>query len=149
VAEGPRRGYRFVFHVDAPRDRVWPLLGEAERWRDWSFLTRATLLRHGAPERDGVGALRRFAVGRLGSTEEVVAFEPPRHLGYVAVKGLPVRSYRADVTLEEQGSGTEVTWAGSLEPLVPGTGALVAAYVRAAVRRFTRQLAGYVARGSG
>jgi len=132
--------YELVGHCSASRQVLWPLLASAERWKDWSFLTRSFLLRQGQPEPDGVGALRRFAVGPFGSVEEVVAFEPPRHLGYVGRRGLPVRSYRADVVLDEDGSGTRLTWQGSLTPLVPGTGPLVLAGTRAAVARFLPQL---------
>lgn len=136
---GGRWGYELTGHCSAPRQVVWPLLASAERWKDWSFLTRSFLVRQGQPEPDGVGALRRFAVGPFGSVEEVVAFEPPRHLGYIGRRGLPVRSYRADVVLDD-GSGTLISWRGSLTPLVPGTGALVLAGTRAAVARFLPQL---------
>ena len=64
-------------------------------------MTRTFLLREGSPEPDGVGALRRFAVGPFGSCEEVVEFEPPTHLGYVARKGVPVRNYRGDIVQRE------------------------------------------------
>ncbi len=97
----------------------------------------------GYPAPDGVGALRRFAVGPGGSTEEVVAWDPPRHLGYVAVKGLPVRHYRADVHLDEDGTGTVVTWRCSVEPLIPGTGAVLRLGLRTMVRTFARGLCRY------
>lgn len=103
-------------------------------------MTRTYLLEPGPGEPEGVGALRRFAVGPVGSVEEVVAWEPPQHLAYVARRGLPVRAYRADVRLEPDGSGTLVRWSGTLDPLVPGTGALVLAYVRSLVTGFTKRL---------
>lgn len=127
-------------------DRLWPLLAQAERWKDWSFLTRSFLLREGAPSPDGIGALRRFAVGPAGSEEEVVAFEPPSHLAYEARRGLPVRYYRGDVRLEPEGGGTRIVWSGSLEPRWPGTGRMARAYARSFVRRFTRQLVRYADR---
>jgi hypothetical protein len=128
---------------------VWPLIGEAARWKDWSFITRAFLLREGAHVPDGVGALRRFAVGPFGSREEVVAFEPPTHLGYVACKGMPVRNYRGDNVLRGDGSGTEIAWAGSLEPLLPGTGSLVLAFTRGFVWLLVRELVRYADRLAG
>lgn len=106
-------------------------------------MTRTYLLRQGANEPEGVGALRRFALGPVGSVEEVVVWEPPHHLGYVARKGLPVRAYRADVRLEADGEGTLVRWSGALDPLVPGTGPIVLACVRGLVSGFTRRLCRY------
>ena len=135
--------YEVVVHCDAAPSEVWPLVAEAERWKQWTFLTHTSLKRRGQPEPDGVGALRRFGVGPFGSLEEVVLFEPPRQLGYEARKGMPARHYRADIVLDEEAGGTRVTWSGSLEPLVPGTGRLVLAYARGFVARFARSLARY------
>jgi hypothetical protein len=131
----------------ASAEAMWPLVADVTRWTDWSWM-RATRLREGDPPPDGVGTLRRFAVGRGGSQEEVVAFEPPRHLGYVAVRGLPVRHYRADVHLDDapQGdgtTGTRVTWRCEVEPLVPGTGRLLRAVLRRMVASFARRVCRY------
>lgn len=138
---------RWTFQVEgttrAPLEEVWPLVAEAERWKEWSFLTVSHRLRDGSPTADGVGALRRFAVGRTGSEEEVVVFDPPTHLAYEARRGLPVRYYRGDVLLERNDGGTRVVWSGVLQPRWPGTGGLALAYTRAFVRRFTRQLVRY------
>ena len=75
-----------------------------------------------------------------------MAWEPPRHLGYVAVKGLPVRHYHADVYLDEQPTGTVVTWRCSVEPLIPGTGALLRLGLRAMVPRLRRGVCRYADR---
>ena len=112
---------------------------------------RGSRLREGDPPPDGVGTLRRFAVGPGGSQEEVVAFEPPRHLGYVAVRGLPVRHYRADVHLDDVpgadgATGTRVTWRCEVEPKVPGTGPLLRAVLRRMVAGFARRVCRYADR---
>ncbi|MGA2521953.1 MAG: SRPBCC family protein [Acidimicrobiales bacterium] len=128
---------------------LWPLVGEAARWRDWSWLTRSELLRQGDPAPDGVGALRRFGLGPGGSQEEVVVWDPPAHLGYVAVRGLPVRLYRADVLLSDaQGDagGTVITWRCVVEPLVPGTGRVLRFVLRRMVRGFARSVCRYADR---
>jgi hypothetical protein len=144
-----RHEFEVTARSDAPVDTVWPLLGEAARWREWSWMTHTSLLREGQPPPDGVGALRRFAVGPGGSQEEVVAWEPPRHLGYVAVRGLPVRYYRADVYLDDDGPGTTVRWHGVVEPLVPGTGLALAAALRRMVGGFAVRVCPYAERPTG
>jgi len=145
---------RYEFEVSArsaaPVEVVWPLVGEAARWKEWSWMTRTGVVRQGDPPPDGVGALRHFGVGPGGSQEEVVAWEPPRHLAYVAVRGLPVRYYRADVFLEEDpregAPGTVVTWRGAVEALVPGTGALMTSALRRMVRGFATRVCAYADR---
>jgi hypothetical protein len=124
-------------------EALWPLVGDATRWKHWSWMTRTSLVREGEPPPDGVGALRRFALGPGASLEEVVAWEPPHHLGYVVVRGLPVRHYRADVYLDADGTGTVVTWRCSVEPLVPGTGAALRFALERMVRGFALRVCRY------
>ncbi|HEY7948392.1 MAG TPA: SRPBCC family protein [Acidimicrobiales bacterium] len=129
--------------TSAPVDVVWPLIGEAERWKEWSWMTRTYLLRPGAPDADGVGALRRFGLGPGGSKEEVVAWEPPHHLGYVVVSGLPVRGYRSDVVLENDGGGTVIRWQGGFDEIVPGTGPMLRMALQRMVGGFARRVGRY------
>jgi hypothetical protein len=141
--------YRVEARTDAPPDAVWPLLGEARRWRDWSFLTASDLEREGSPVPDGVGAVRRFTRNGVGSREEVVAWDPPYHLAYRILSGFPVRDYRADVTLEPAGSGTRIEWAGSYDVKWPGTGRLIQAVLSRMMQRFADDLARYAGDRAG
>lgn len=117
-----RRSVTKEARTRASVETVWPLIGEARRWKEWSFLDRSELIAEGDPAPDGVGALRRFTRFGVGSTERVLAWDPPRHLAYTMVKGFPVRNYRADVTCTAEAEGTLITWSASFDPLVPGTG---------------------------
>jgi hypothetical protein len=130
----------------APVDTVWPLIGEAHRWKEWSFLDRTDLITVGEPLPDGVGAVRRFTSHGIGSREEVVVWDPPHHLGYVILSGFPVRHYRADVVLTPDGSGgsgTLVRWSGTFDELVPGTGRLLEVVLTKLMTRFVIGLTGY------
>jgi len=144
---GPVPSGRYVYRVearsDAPVEDVWPLLGEAARWRDWSFLTASGLERTGSPEPDGVGAVRAFSRYGVGSREEVVAWDPPHHLAYRILSGFPVRDYRADVTLEAAGDGTRIEWAGAWSPKWPGTGRVLQAVLPRMMQRFADDVARY------
>jgi hypothetical protein len=137
--------YRVEARTDAPVEDVWPLVGEAARWRDWSFLTATGLEREGTPVPDGVGAIRSFTRFGVGSREEVLAWDPPHHLAYRILSGFPVRDYRADVTLEPAGSGTRIEWAGSYRPKVPGTGRLLQMVLPRMMQRFADDVARYAA----
>jgi len=142
------RRYRFeaAATTTATPDTVWPLVGETARWREWAWMTRAELVRPGTSDPEGVGALRRFGVGPGGSREKVVEWDPPRHLTYEAVAGLPVRLYRADVDLTDVAGGTEVRWRCQMEPVVPGTGPALAFVLRRMVSGFARRVCRYADR---
>ena len=137
-SDGPRgrRSFEVRARSSAPVAEVWPLLGEAGRWKEWSFLDRSELIHDGAPDPEGVGAVRRFTSHGIGSTEEVVAYEPPHHLGYTILTGFPVRHYRADVHCTVDGTGTLVTWSATFDEKVPGTGRLMRAVLARMVGRF-------------
>jgi Polyketide cyclase / dehydrase and lipid transport len=141
-------------HSVASVEDVWPLIGEAARWKEWSFLDRSLLERDGRPDPNGVGALRHFTRLGIGSTEEVVKWEPPTHLAYAIVKGFPVKDYRADVVLTsaaEAGGrpgdpGTTLTWSVTFDAKYPGTGTVMRSVLGVIVGRFARQVCRYADR---
>ncbi len=141
-----RCSYTVTARSSAPVEAVWSLLGEARRWKEWSFLDRSDLLREGDPPPDGVGALRRFTRFGVGSTEEVVAWEPPHHLAYVIIKGFPVRNYRADVRCRSAGASTVITWSGTFDPIVPGSGPVLRRVLMGLIGRFATNAAHYADR---
>lgn len=124
----------------APVQSVWALLAHADGWREWAPFTTSELEREGAPDRDGVGAIRRFGFPIYTSREEVVAFEPPTHLGYILRAGLPLRGYRADVTLTPDDGGTEIEWRSSFDGRAVD-GWFWRAFMKATLSDFARRLA--------
>jgi uncharacterized protein YndB with AHSA1/START domain len=110
-------------HSPAPVSAVWPLLADAATWRDWGPFVVSRYEREGEPPPDGVGAIRRLGVPGFTSREKVVVFEPPHHLAYVLLAGLPVRDYRADVTLTPApGGGTDIAWRSTFRTARAATG---------------------------
>lgn len=107
----------------APPEAVFALLADTAGWTSWAPMDEAERVApapEGHPE--GVGALRRFRRGRTVSRERVVAFEPGVRFGYELLSGLPLRDYRAEVSLHPEGGGTRIVWRSTFRPKVPGTG---------------------------
>lgn len=121
------RTHRIDVHAisTAPPDAVWTLLADATTWPRWSDFDEAAIERPDPDGGQGVGARRRFRLGRTRSLEEIVAFDPPTHVAYTLLSGLPLRDYRGDVTLTPTASGgTDIHWQSSFVPRIPGTGGL-------------------------
>lgn len=116
--------------MNAAPASVWGLLADTAGWHRWSPMDESSLERPGVPEPDGVGAIRRFRTGKIISREEVVVFDAPHHFAYTLVSGLPLRDYRADVTLTPTPTGTRVEWSSTFRPKVPGTGWLYSFMLR-------------------
>lgn len=128
--------------VEASPQRVWEILVDHEGMPHWFPVREVVRRRPGAPDPNGVGALRVVRGGGLAVEERITEFEPPRLLAYELVAGAPVRDYRAEVALTPEGSGTRVLWSARFRPLVPGTGWPLR---RALQARFRRALDGLAA----
>jgi uncharacterized protein YndB with AHSA1/START domain len=123
----------------APPERVWPLLADAGTWARWAPFDES-----GVEEGSGVGELRRFRTGRRVTRERVVELDPPRRLVYELVSGIPIRDYRAEVTLTPDAGGTRIEWHSTFEPQLPGTGWLA----RRGLERFVERAAEGLARAA-
>jgi uncharacterized protein YndB with AHSA1/START domain len=128
----------------APPEKVWALLAEVETWPGWAAFNAAELEQHGSPESEGVGAVRRFQRGRWTTRERVTVFEPPRRLAYELLSGIPIRDYRAEVTLEPDNGGTRITWRSSFRGKFP----IPAGLVRRGLQSFIAATADGLARAA-
>ena len=141
--------YEVTAHSSAPPERVFALLDDALSWKQWAKPTigRAEWEREGDPPPGGVGAIRKLGRWPIYGREEIVASEPPSHYAYTMLSGNPVRNYRADITLvSDDAGGTRITWSATFDPLVPGTGRLLAAVYRRLISGFARKVAAYAER---
>lgn len=127
-------------------EHAWEVLVDHVGMSSWGPGIKVELTKPGTDDPNGVGAMRRITTPASfvpAIVEEITAFEPETFLGYRAVSGVPLRGYRGEVELTDQGDKTWVRYsvhADSRLPLVEklavkalATG-LLAAYARAARR---------------
>ncbi|MCD0453169.1 SRPBCC family protein [Actinocorallia sp. API 0066] len=127
----------------AAPDRVFRHLAVAEAWPVWMRLpTRGRRAAAGAPEPDGVGAIRAIFPVR----EQCVAYTQDEYYAYVMLFPKIVKGYRADVRLTSKGDGTLLEWTAEGSSYVPGTNAVVRAGLRFATKTLTRLLVKHAAR---
>jgi hypothetical protein len=106
------------------------------RYANWTSARGVAMERVGAPDPNGVGAIRVFDSGPVKVREEVLEFEAPTRMVYRLASGLPVRDYRSEMQLETDGDVTVLTWSSTFEPRIPLTGPLFTRIMRGAVDRF-------------
>ena len=121
----------------APPERIWALLADARTWPRWAPFDEAAV-----EDGEGLGELRRFRTGRRVTRERLTGFDPPRRLEYELVSGIPIRDYRAEVTLTPEADGTAIRWHSRFRSKIPGTGALA----RRGLERFIQRTAEGLAR---
>ena len=103
----------------AAPEAVWELVANADsyqRWGPW----RASGYQSPGDHADGPGVIRWMRYGRTTTVEKVLEAEKGRRLAYTVVKGIPVRNYRAEVTLSPEGEGTHIRWSASWDRTLPG-----------------------------
>lgn len=117
--------------VPRTADHVWSVLVDHEGMSSWGPGLTVKLHNEGAPDRNGLGAVRRItAPGPAPAiVEEVVLFEEGSRFGYRALSGVPFKDYGGTVTLTPQGSSTRVDYAITIDERVPVVEKLAAAGV--------------------
>lgn len=144
----PRYGYDITAESAAPVDRVFAVLADAPGWREWAkpFVRRSMWEQEGSPPPGGVGAIRKLGAAGVFSREQILEYDPPRHLAYTLLSGQPgMKNYRADVRLVPDGDGTTIRWSGTFDAAVPGAGPVLQLWLRWIIGRFARGLARHAA----
>ncbi|MEC8233129.1 MAG: SRPBCC family protein [Pseudomonadota bacterium] len=106
----------FSIHVERtinkPIAEVFAILSDHANYAQFKGVDKSTLLVEGKLEKNGLGAVREIVAGGANLHEEIVAFDPPYKLGYKVIKSkpLPYDHELGEITLEERGDKTHVTW---------------------------------------
>jgi hypothetical protein len=136
--------YEFTVQTTAAPDAVFEVLADATRWKDWAGMTVAVSEwdREGVPAPGGVGAVRKLGRWPMFTREQITEYDPPRHIGYTILSGMPVRGYHADIDLlPDDRGGTTIRWAGAFEPSIPATGTVLEVLIERTVLHYARAAA--------
>ena len=106
--------------AQAAPEVVWALVANADRYSEWGPWSASGYENLGAQAPDSAGVIRWMRYGRTTTVERVLESERARRLVYTVVKGIPVRNYRAEVTLTPQREGTHIRWTASWDRTLPG-----------------------------
>ena len=100
---------------------VWSLVADANTYSQWGpWKDGGYRPTSAGPSRPG--SVQWFRHGRRTITvEEILEVEEPRRVAYKVISGLPVKKYRAEVTLTPTSSGgTAIRWAASWDKTLMG-----------------------------
>jgi uncharacterized protein YndB with AHSA1/START domain len=109
----------------APED-VWALISDAMTYPRWGPWSEAAYRSPGDASPRGPGAVywlrssRRYGLLRPVSIEKILDAEEGRRLAYTVIGGIPVRNYRADITLTPAADGTLIHWEASWDQTPAG-----------------------------
>ena len=121
-----------TLHVEAERTAqappaiVWALVSNAMTYPQWGPWSEVGYRRQGDASPRGPGAVywlrssHRYGLRRPVSVEKILDAEEGRRLAYTVIGGIPVRNYRAEVTLAPAPGGTRIRWAASWDRTLAG-----------------------------
>jgi uncharacterized protein YndB with AHSA1/START domain len=85
---------------------VWALVKDADTYSEWGPWCASGDKNPGEQPSGDVGTVRWLGYQRTTTVEQVTEAEPGRRLAYTVLRGIPVRDYRAEVTLTPTATGT-------------------------------------------
>lgn len=113
---------------DAPPEQVFDALTDYEHFFSAAGLP-CRVLQPGHETANGLGAMREVTAGGNVFTEEITAFDPPRHFEYVVRslkdrRGRPVRMRheRGWLDIVSDGAATRVDWYSRFQVTIPLVG---------------------------
>jgi uncharacterized protein YndB with AHSA1/START domain len=110
----------------ASPETVWALVSDATRYPSWGPWSDGHYESAGAESPHGVGAVQvlrsaqRFMGRHTTSVEKILEFEEGRRLAYTVIRGIPVRNYRAEVSITPSSEGTRIRWAATWDNTLTG-----------------------------
>jgi uncharacterized protein YndB with AHSA1/START domain len=119
-------------HVEAEQttqaapEAVWDLVSDVTRYPEWGPWSAAGYQRPGETSPRGPGAVQWLRSSRRAylryptSIEKILEAEAGRRLVYIVIGGIPVRNYRAEVTLTPAADGTRIRWAATWDSTLAG-----------------------------
>ena len=107
----------------ASPEALWRVLTHHEDMPKWAKGVRAVHLDPiGAPDPDGLGAVRHIHALGPALVERVVEWDPPHRYVYRLERGAPIKDHRGEVRIEPSARGSHATWEIRFRPLIPLTG---------------------------
>ena len=124
--------------IAAPADTVFDVLTDHRGYAGITPLRSSTLEREGAPDPNGVGAIRALALAGPPIREEITAFQRPSHFAYRALSGIPAREHAGSVDLTPRGTRTSLTWRVDSTPKLPVPDGVWAALVKPVINQLLK-----------
>jgi uncharacterized protein YndB with AHSA1/START domain len=104
----------------ATPESVWNLVADADQYPQWGPWDDGGYESRGSEDEHGVGSIQWFSTGRTKSVERIVEIEENRRIVYVVERGIPVRNYRAEITLAPNDEGTHIRWTATWDKTLLG-----------------------------
>ncbi|MEH6581888.1 MAG: SRPBCC family protein [Halioglobus sp.] len=130
--------------MNVPPEIVWQALTDHASMGKWWAQKHVTLIAEGAPDKNGIGAVRQMKGLGAVLEEEVVSWDAGTGYDYRLRKGAPVKDHLGSIRVLPMGQATLAQWRIQFRPMIPGTGWVTQWFLRRLISyvlgRLKRQL---------
>jgi uncharacterized protein YndB with AHSA1/START domain len=91
-------------------ETVWALVANSASYAEWGAWDASGDRDLAGKASGDAGTTRWMRYHNTTTVEQILEVEPGRRLVYTVVSGIPVRNYRAEVTLTPTETGTDIRW---------------------------------------
>jgi uncharacterized protein YndB with AHSA1/START domain len=104
----------------ASPEAVWALVSNAASYAEWGAWDGSGDRELGGKASGDAGTTRWMRYHNTTTVEQVLEADSGRRLAYTVVSGIPVRNYRAEVTLTPTERGTDIRWTAEWDQTLMG-----------------------------
>jgi uncharacterized protein YndB with AHSA1/START domain len=127
--------------IAAPPETVFAVLTDHRAYPEFTPMRRVELEKEGVPAPNGVGAVRKLTSVGPPLREEVVEYEPSSKFVYKLLSGAPLRDHVGTVTLEPDGTGTQMSYTVDTTPTLRFGGGAVVGVVKLTIGQLAKGIA--------
>ncbi|HEY6780734.1 MAG TPA: SRPBCC family protein [Thermoleophilaceae bacterium] len=141
--------FTLVRTAAAPAETVFDVLTDHRGYPSFTPLRKVVLEQEGAPDPDGIGAIRRLHAVGPPMREEVLEYDRPHRMSYRLLSGAPVRDHVGTVVLTPYGEGTQVVYTIDTTPTLPLSTPVTMGIMRVAIGQLLSGVVGEAERRAG
>lgn len=130
---------------------VFAALTDHDQYGQFPGVDSGKVLEPGAPERNGLGALRLVKAGPLQLHERITGYEPGKLMAYhiERARPLPVAHDIGEIRFSAEGDGTRVDWISAGRVAIPVIGPAIDRVFETKVRRAFSAMLRHIGRMPG
>ncbi|GAB3519452.1 hypothetical protein BIT28_15110 [Photobacterium proteolyticum] len=129
--------------ADVPKKVLFQLLSDHENLGRF-FDAKYSLVKHGKPEINGIGAIRKVIAGPFTFREQIIDYKENEHLHYKIIEGGPVDEHGGWIRFQSINANQSlIHYRIKFSPRIRGTGWLIKLLLEKDIKRALSNIAEY------
>ena len=129
--------------ADVPKKVLFKLLSDHENLGRF-FNAEFSLIKHGKPDINGIGAVRKVISGPFTFQEQIIDYKENEHLHYKIIQGGPVNEHGSWIRFKSLNANqSQIHYRIKFSPRIRGTGWLIKMFLEKDIKKALSNIARY------